>query len=215
MDQLSFFSAGVAAPTIGDLGGLLAAHGQITQGADPIGGATVADGPRLSVLVADRWRADALLVEFERRQIAAEVRQTDDPALAGPADPLAAEGLGFLVRSARSAELLPLANSWTRGSVKQAAGFPSSPGGFLRCWALASGRCDHAGYLLGLDPRSEHLHTRLASALAATGLAGVLLGARAGGPAVRIVGRRRLDRLTELVGDPPSGAPSDAFPPGR
>lgn len=217
MDQLSFFSVGVAEPTVADLGGLLAGQGQITLGAGDA---------RLSVLVAERWRADALVEEFTVRDLAAEVRVADaQEILAFSGEPgTSSEGAGpqpqpekpvFLVRTDRSAALVPLVGAWTRGAVKQLPGLPMAPGGFLRCWALASGRRDPAGYLLGLDPRAEQLHTRLASALSAVGMTGVLLGSRAGGPAVRIVGRRRLTRLAELLGDPPPGAPEDAFPPGR
>ena len=222
MDQLSFFSAGVAEPTVEDLGGLLAGPGQFTLGA---AGAVEA---RLSVLLAQQWRAEAIVQEFLRRGIDAESRPADpqeirsppeDPEPVAPQDGTPREGTRtgplYLVRSVPSAVLAPLVGSWTKGSVKQVPTLPTPPGGFLRCWALASGRPDPAGYLLGLDPRAEHVHTRLASALSAAGLTGVLLGSRAGGPAVRIVGRRRLERLAELLGDPPPGAPADAFPPGR
>jgi len=50
------------------------------------------------------------------------------------------------------------------------------------------------------------------AALAAIGLPPVLLSARAGGPAYRITGRRRIARLAELVGDPPDAAPEGAWP---
>jgi hypothetical protein len=43
----------------------------------------------------------------------------------------------------------------------------------------------------------------------------VLVGPRADGPAYRIVGRRRLVRLLELVGDQPAGVPDDAWPVPR
>lgn len=225
MDQLSFFSIGVAEPTLADLGGLLAGPGQITLGP--------ADA-RLSVLVSQRWRAEALVQEFALRDVGARLHEAGSeefgapPAAPDGSDPAPASDpssepvpgrtpaeSGYLVRSERSAALAPLAGAWTRGAVKQSPGLPSAPGGFLRCWALASGRPDPAGYLLGLDPRAEQLHTRMASALSSIGMTGVLLGSRAGGPAVRIVGRRRLARLAELLGDPPPGAPEDAFPPGR
>jgi hypothetical protein len=32
---------------------------------------------------------------------------------------------------------------------------------------------------------------------------------------MRIVGRRRLERLAELIGEPPAHAPAGAFPVGR
>lgn len=220
MRQMSLFSADVAAPTRHDLGGLLAANGQIVRGRPGSGDAT--SGTRLSILVADRWRADALLVEFTRRDVPAallDVTDTgvpdelsdDDPGSAVPPGPRT----GFVVRSDWSPDLDAVAEAWTRGSVKVVPPLPVPAGGFLRCWALAAGRPDEAGFLLGTDARAEQTHSRLAAALSAIGLTGALLGQRGGGPGVRIVGRRRLDRLAEMLGEPPAGAPAGAFPAGR
>jgi hypothetical protein len=49
-------------------------------------------------------------------------------------------------------------------------------------------------------------------ALAAAGLIAVFVGPKAGGPAYRIVGLRRVTRLAELVGEPPVGAPQASWP---
>jgi hypothetical protein len=49
-------------------------------------------------------------------------------------------------------------------------------------------------------------------ALAAAGLIAVFVGPKAGGPAYRIVGLRRVTRLAELVGEPPAGAPQESWP---
>ncbi|MEV4507563.1 hypothetical protein AB0K00_01200 [Dactylosporangium sp. NPDC049525] len=49
-------------------------------------------------------------------------------------------------------------------------------------------------------------------ALAAAGLIAVFVGPKAGGPAYRIVGLRRVTRLAELVGEPPPGAPQVSWP---
>jgi hypothetical protein len=49
-------------------------------------------------------------------------------------------------------------------------------------------------------------------ALAAAGLIAVFVGPKAGGPAYRIVGLRRVNRLAELVGEPPAGAPQERWP---
>ncbi|MET7420324.1 hypothetical protein [Dactylosporangium sp. NPDC005555] len=49
-------------------------------------------------------------------------------------------------------------------------------------------------------------------ALAAAGLIAVFVGPKAGGPAYRIVGLRRVTRLAELVGEPPAGAPHASWP---
>lgn len=223
--QLSFFSADVAVPTLADLGGLLAAHGQVSIGKD---------GSRLSIVVPDHWRATALADEFARRDLECTVGEAAQqpeaqPAVAqsvaaqsvaGPAD--GAVGIaarlpgqplrGYLVRSARTQLLDPLATGWTRGSVKTVPAFPVPTGGFLRCWALAAGRRDESGYLLGIDEHASQTYPRLAAGLAAVGLTGAVIGSRGGGPGVRVVGRRRLARLVELLGDPPAGAPADCFP---
>lgn len=201
MSQLSFFAADVAEPTVFGLGGLLATHGQIT---------TDADGSRLSILLSERWRADAVRLEFDRRGLTATVTET---ASTGPDDASAASS--WLVRSARSPDLNALAAGWTRGAVKTVPPFPNPPGELLRCWALAAGQPDPAGYLLGADPHASQTYPRLAASLAAVGLAAAVLGARGGGPGMRIVGRRRLERLAELIGEPPAHAPAGAFPVGR
>jgi len=76
VSQLSLFSADLTPPQLSDLGGLLAAHGQIVAGPD---------GFRLSILLADQWRAEALLRECRVRDVTAEV-------LAGPAMPTVPAG---------------------------------------------------------------------------------------------------------------------------
>lgn len=225
MRQMSLFSADVAAPTRPDLGGLLAAHGQIARGR-PGTDAAPGAGSRLSILVAERWRADALRAEFLRRDVPATLlvgHMTDSADSALPdelsdhSESAALPGLrtGFVVRSDRSTDLDAVADAWTRGSVKVVPALPVPAGGFLRCWALAAGRPDEAGYLLGTDARAAQTYSRLAAALSGIGLTGALLGLRGGSPGVRIVGRRRLDRLAELLGEPPAGAPDGAFPAGR
>lgn len=71
MTQLSLFSADLTPPQLADLGGLLAAHGQLTAGPD---------GVRLSILLGDRWRATALLRECRVRDIPAEITEPVGPA---------------------------------------------------------------------------------------------------------------------------------------
>ncbi|MDQ6659178.1 MAG: hypothetical protein M3Z00_13325 [Actinomycetota bacterium] len=204
MSQLSFFSADVAAPTLADLGGLLAAHGQVSIGKD---------GSRLSIVVPDHWRAAALADEFGRRGLECAEPGTAQPATAanGPHQPMR----GYLVRSVRTHRLDQLAAAWTRGSVKTVPPFPVPTGGFLRCWALAAGRAEEPGYLLGIDEHASQMYPRLAAGLAAVGLTGAVIGSRGGGPGVRVVGRRRLGRLVELLGEPPPGAPPECFPSER
>lgn len=190
--QLSFYSVDARPPAVADLAGVLCGPGQTVRFGR--GGSA-----RLSVVLADPWRAAALAGECALRGVLAELATSD-------------EGLP-LVRTAFRADLADLAAAWTRGAVKAVpAGFvPDGP--TLRLWAQATGRRDGRGYLIGLDPRAPDTHEPLAAALARAGLTPILLGPRGGGPAVRITGRRRLGRLVELVGAAPSGAPSDAWPP--
>lgn len=181
--QLSFFSADLVEPSVDDLAGLLAAHGQLV---------TTAGATRVSVVVEQQWRADELADLVRACGIGAETGSSE-------------EGRP-LVRSAASAALGPLRAAWTKGAVKTV---PSGwvPGGrALRAWMLAAGRADDAGFVLGLDPHAADTHLPLAAALSRAGLAATLLGARGGGPGLRVSGRRRLLRLAETVGDAPVGA---------
>ena len=200
MSQLSLFSADLTPPQLVDLGGLLAAHGQLTAGPD---------GVRLSILLAEHWRAAALLRECRVRDIPAMIPPAPSPV--SPTDEPAAAPV-ILLQTDRTPLLAGLAAQWTRGAVKSVpADIVLSPG-FLRCWTLAAGHPADVGFVLGLDPHAPDTHEPLAAACAAAGLAGSLLGARGGGPAVRIVGYRRCSRLSEMIGSPPPEAPPDAFP---
>jgi hypothetical protein len=67
-------------------------------------------------------------------------------------------------------------------------------------------------YTLALGASDEHAWLAVGSALSMAGVPGVLVGPRADGPAYRIVGRRRLGRLLELIGERPDGVPDDAWP---
>ena len=191
MEQLSFFSADLAEPVAEDLAGLLAAPGQLV---------TAAGAVRISVVVADPWRVEGLAELVVGTGLVAE-RGTSD------------EGRP-LVRTAPDARLVGLARSWTRGAVKTVPpGWTPSPWA-LRAWVLAAGRPDDAGYVLGLDPHAADTHQPLAGALSRAGMAATLLGARGGGPGLRIAGRRRLLRLCQTVGAAPGNAatPPDGWP---
>ncbi len=207
MSQLSLFSADLTPPRLEDLTGLLAAHGQTSSSAT---------GARLSIVLVDHWRARALLREFRVRDVPAEAMPIEDldmvPEGVVAAVPGDAPNHGWLVRSDRLPMLTPLATDWTRGAVKAVPAGLSVEVGWLRCWSLAAGWRDHAGYCLGLDPRAPDTHEFLVAALAHSGLAGVHLSARGGGPAVRILGHRRLARLAEMIGSPPPEAPVGSFP---
>jgi hypothetical protein len=92
-------------------------------------------------------------------------------------------------------------------------------GGRLRWWCLSAGSGPEVGapsmYTLALGASDEPAWGAVGAALAAAGIAGVLVGPRADGPAYRIVGQRRLARLRELVGDAPDGVPDEAWPPAQ
>ncbi len=238
MSQLSFFSADLTPPRVEDLGGLLAAHGQISRSGS---------GARLSILLADEWRARALLREFRVRDVEAQIVSVADALSAGLMDAEWVDGdsghpdprstepdtesdaeqpdagqagrgsagpptTGVLLRSERTKELDEVARNWNRGAVKAVPPGLVAGAGLLRCWTLAAGRADEGAYLLGLDRHAPDTFESLASACARAGLAGALIGARGGGPGLRIVGHRRHTRLVELLGTPPPEAPPGAFP---
>ncbi|GAB3000402.1 hypothetical protein [Saccharothrix stipae] len=112
------------------------------------------------------------------------------------------------------ADLAGLAGQWFDGDRKVVPPDFTLDGGALRLWALASGRWveSGSGYLLGLDPDAPDTHETLRKALATSGLPATLLAGRAGGPALRVVGRRRLERLAELVGRAPRGVAERTWP---
>jgi hypothetical protein len=202
VDQtISIFSAEASGPGLADLAGLLCCHGQITGF-----GRTAA---RLSVVVDESWRAHVLAREFRHRGADAQVS--------------AAECGRPQVRTSFRVDLLPLALRWLRegcpGPAEDDSG-KAVPDGFrlsgamLRMWALAGGRPGTQGYLLGVDPLAPGMHERLAGALAPLGVPARLLGPKAEQPAVKVSGRKRLEALLELIGDPPPGAePAWPVPP--
>ena len=191
VSQLSLFSADLTPPQLSDLGGLLAAHGQIAAGPG---------GFRLSILLADQWRAEALLRECRVRDVTAEVvAGSDGPTADGPASDSrpadsrspdreppdekppdrqwpdspspAAAGDGSrtatVFRSQRTSVLADLAAAWTRGAVKAVpVGLTLTPG-LLRCWTIAAGQPAAVGFLLGLDPHAPDTYEPLAAVCAA------------------------------------------------
>ncbi len=184
MTQYSLFGAAVAEPALGDLDGLLVAGAQWVRSGS---------GARLSVVVADRWRADTLAADFERLGIAG-------PDAVVPAE---AAGPALGVRTAFSPALTPHAQRWTRGAGQRLpADFRLGVGG-LRAWAIAAGRTDEGGYLLATQTDDEPLHRIAGGQLARLGVTAVSLGRR-GGPGWRVTSTRRLRRLVELLGPPPT-----------
>lgn len=199
--QPSLFGAEVSDPAPEDLAGLLAGPGELGR----MGGTA-----RVSVRVDASWRVHALIPELARRGLPASWEQVGDQ---------------FVVRTAYSTRLVPLARAWRAGPPAglHLAGHP------LRLWVAAAGAHSPDGYLLGLA--AEELRPvgadqaswpavgadqaswpAVGAALAAVGLSAALLVPGDAAPAYRITGRRRLARLAELVGDPPPAAPAGAWP---
>jgi hypothetical protein len=187
--QLSLFGAAAREPGLADLDGLLAGNGQAVRREQ---------SARLSVVVEESWRADVLTSQLlELLGIDAEI---------APAE------TGLTVRTPWLADLLPIADGWTRGAVKVPPTGWVLDGARLRWWCIAEGVAGADMYTLHLGASDQQSWLAVGSALAIAGVPGVLVGPRADGPAYRIVGRRRLGRLVELVGDPPPGVPADAWP---
>ncbi|AOS61140.1 hypothetical protein [Actinoalloteichus hymeniacidonis] len=182
--QLSFFSSEARPPRVDDLGGLLCAQGQAVG----FGHGTAA---RISVITEDAWRVRELRNLCLARGVDVELARSDE---------------GYpLLRTAFRTDLAALAARWLRGAMKSVPAGLELHGPALRIWAAAAGRMDGSGFLLGLDPRAPDTHGPIAEALARSGLPAAALGARAGGPALRVTGRRRIARLAELVGAAPTG----------
>lgn len=187
--QLSFFTAGELPPAVDDLEGLLAGPGQLVRRGTEA---------RIGVLVTAGWRAAALLDAFTERGLGGEQTTTLDGQPA--------------VRTAFSTALAPLAGRWSRGArTLPPLGF-GLDGPRLRLWAFAGGRCDDYGYHLDIGGTDDGGWTAIGSALHDAGLPATLIGPRAGGPAYRITGSRRLARLRELVGEAPPGAAEGDWP---
>ncbi|CAM4015693.1 hypothetical protein KIPE111705_36380 [Kibdelosporangium persicum] len=187
---MSFFSAEALQPGVADLAGLLCASGQVAHFARR--------AARLSVVVDEAWRRDALAEAFAERGIDPEVGVSDEEHP--------------LVRTAFRTDLIGLAGAWTRGAAKAVPVGLALDGAALRLWALAAGRWVENGYLLGLDPEAPETHEPLVQAVTRIGLPAGLLGVRGGGPGLRLTGRRRIGRLVELVGRVPSPAAEPYWP---
>lgn len=186
--QLSFFTAGELPPGVDDLEGLLAGRGHLVRRGD---------AARLSIVVDAPWRAATLLAAFADRGLAGERALTLDDR--------------DVVRTGFEARLLSLAGRWTRGARIVAPAGWRLDGPRVRLWTLAAGRPDDYGYLLPLADEEERTWAVVGSALHDAGIPATLVGPRAGGPAYRITGRR-IGRLGELVGTPPDGVPTGAWP---
>jgi len=189
--QFSLFGAEAGRPTLTDLDGLLLAGGRWVR---------AAAAARLSVVVADRWRADALVAAFAERGV-------DGPDAIVPAE----AGVG--VRTAFSPALADSAARWRRGANEGLPpGFRLESGG-LRLWAIAAGRRDDVGYLLATAEPDDPIHQAAGAQLARLGVAALSLAQR-GGPGWRITSAKRTRRLVELLGACPQGGEAHWPPVG-
>ena len=188
---MSLLGAEGSTPAPLDLAGLLAGNGEVARSGD---------AAQVSIVVDHPWRASVLVAECARRGLAATCVAT------------VADHIG--VRTAYSPLLVPLALAWTDGAVKRVPRGLMLDGGVLRLWVEAEGRYESSGaYVLPLGRVGEESRTALGAALAAVGLGAQLVSPRgSSGPSYRIVGKRRLSRLAEMVGDPPKQAPADIWP---
>jgi len=188
--QLSLFGLESRPVSPLDLEGLLAGAGQVVR----MGGTA-----RVSVVVDAAWRAEVIRDECAQRGLPTTV------------EPSTVEGhLG--VRTAYAAALAPLGTAWLRGAVKYPpAGF-ALDGRRLRLLVAAAGSPDGTQAFTVALGTDEAVWKAVDRALVTVGLRGELLGPRAGGPAYRIVGRRRLRWLAEMVGEPPPQAPAGGWP---
>jgi len=187
--QFSLFGAEAAEPTLDDLAGVLLAGGQWVRSGDRA---------RLSIVVADAWRADALVMEFAARGVAADSGDGTAPTPGG-----------IVARTAFSDSLHAIARPWRRGANDSPPDDFTLTAGGLRLWTLAAGRRDEAGYLLATAQPEDAVHRAAGAQLSRFGLAAVSLTRRGGGPGWRISSQRRLRRLAELVGEAPPGAGAD------
>lgn len=205
--QLNLFGVEARPPSAFDLEGLLAGAGQVVR----LGGTA-----RVSVVVDAAWRVRVLHAECTLRELATSWEPAPVvPAAEAPPDGAepGTEPAAYLVRTAYSAALAPLAGRWLKGADKRTPRGFALDGRKLRLWLAAAGSPDGPdSFALGLGPGEEADHEPVGEALTGLGLAPVLLGSRAGAPAYRIVGRRRMSRLAELVGEPPKDSPPGGWP---
>lgn len=186
VQQMSFFSAEATHPRVADLAGLLCGPGQTVVFAK----ATA----RLTVPVDDLRRARALVAACAERGVRAQIR---------------VEETATIVCTAFRVDLAPLASAWTRDGAKTVPGGFTPDGATLRMWILAGGRWAESGYVLPIDPQAPQTHGPLLDGLARCGLPATTHQDESG---LKIIGRRRLGRLLELVGPPVGSGCLDQWP---
>ena len=72
---MAFFSAELDEPSLDDLGGLLAAHGQSSRVA---GSGSGAGGTRVSIVLTAPWRAAAVVEEMKACGVDTELTESDE-----------------------------------------------------------------------------------------------------------------------------------------
>jgi hypothetical protein len=188
--QLSLLGADALTPEPADLAGVLIGGGRISRKDSTA---------QVSIVVSHPWRAAVLVTECGRRGLAATCSSTVDEYI--------------LVRTEYSPQLVLLAEAWLDGDVQRAPRGLEVDGRLLRLWVAAAGRREATGgYVLPLGDLDETGREAIGATLAAVGIAAQLVSPRGGGPSYRIVGKRRLSRLAEMIGDPPKQAPADIWP---
>lgn len=204
MNQLTFFDAGLVPVTAADLGAVLIAQGQcqlLFGDSDTTRGRRRKPAPqsaRLSVLLHTEWRARQL-ADLARMAIP----RVSCEALADTS---------WLVRM-EGAALLPVAHAWTKGAVKTVPAHWSLSDRAVQVWATVAGVQEENSMRFGLDAHiasHEQLRNRAAAALAQLGAAPTYVGPRAGGPALRVSGQRRLAHVMAILGEPPEDGSWDA-----
>lgn len=146
---------------------------------------------------------DESLVRDDSR-IESDDGNTESEDSPGRAEDDIPSGPRFEVLTAYSRRLNGLANFWPDAAAQL---FLSGPR--LRLWVAAAGEPVTGGYALGLDPAKDV--AVIDAALVRAGLAGRVTDA---GSRYLIMGKRRLRRLAELVGERPEAAPEHLWPGG-
>jgi hypothetical protein len=186
--QLSLFGVEATAPEPDDLAGLLIAGGKIIQ---------QGDAAQVSIEVNHPWRAAAIVAECARRGLAATSVST------------ASSSVG--VRTAYATSLAALAREWADEAGRRRVRLDAR---VLRLWAMAAGHRQGTAYELTVTEPDPGFRDVVGAALARLGVAAQMVSRRGvpDGATFRIVGRRRLGRLVEMVGDPPKQAPPEIWP---
>ena len=194
MTQLSFFAADDHVPEPSDLQGVLAARGQSTL---------TGELAQVSVVLESGWRADAL-----------EALMTQAGLVAGRSP--AGEDGRCTVSTTRCAELVPVVRRWRRGAVSAVPEGWTPTAGALRAWFITAGHISPDGPIdLGIDAGLEHHAPRreaLGAALLRAGIRSTYVGARGGGPLLRLGTARSRARLAQTLGAAPRGVPADHWP---